>query len=283
MTRRWIIVFACVAALVIVTAAVRNRRVSASPDVHPTTESKTGAVIRLVKNPSPVPDFSARDLDGNTIKTADWPGKVTILTFWATWCPPCREEIPELIALQKQYASQLRIVGISMDDGSPEEVRRFAKKVGINYPIVMATDEIVAKFGSVPGLPTSFVIDREAKIVQKHVGLYPPSVYDSEVRALLGLPVDATIETFEDNGQVILANAAHATELPGVDLSKLTPQQKKAALKRMNAESCTCGCGLTIAQCRINDTACKVSEGLARQIVEEIARGAAPATKRSAK
>jgi thiol-disulfide isomerase/thioredoxin len=283
MTRRWFIAFVCLAALLVAVAAVRSRRVSAFAHAHRSAESKAGAVIRLVKNPSPVPEFAARDLDGNTIKTADWPGKVTILTFWATWCPPCREEIPELIALQTQYANQLQIVGISMDDGPPEEVKRFAKKMGINYPIVMATDEIVAKFGSVPGLPTSFVIDREGKIVQKHVGLYPSSVYDNEVRALLGLPVDATIETFEDNGQVILANAAHATELPGVDFSKLSPQQEKAALKRMNAESCTCGCGLTIAQCRINDTACAVSEGLARQIVEEIAHGAAPAAQRSGK
>lgn len=283
MTRRSTIAVACLAALLVTVAAVRGRRFSASADSRGPAKSKDGAVIRLVKNPSPVPEFSASDLDGRTIKTTDWPGKVTILNFWATWCPPCREEIPELIALQKQYANQLQIVGISMDDESPDKVKQFAKRMGINYPIVMATDEIVAKFGSVPGLPTSFVIDREGKIVQKHVGLYPPSVYDNEVRALLGLPVDGTIETFEDNGQVILANAAHATELPGVDFSKLTPQQKKAALKRMNAESCTCGCGLTIAQCRINDSACEVSEGLARQIVEEIVRDRAPAARRSSK
>jgi thiol-disulfide isomerase/thioredoxin len=283
MMRRWIILLCCLATLLAIVAAIRSERVSAIPDARGRVKSKNGAVIRLVRNPSPVPAFSARDLDGNTIKTASWPGKVTILTFWATWCPPCREEIPELIALQTQYASQLQIVGISVDEGAPERVKQFAKRMGINYPIVMATDELVGKFGGVPALPTSFVIDRDAKIVQKHVGLYPPSVYDNEVRALLGLPVDGTIETFEDNGQVILANAAHATQLPGVDFSKLTPQQKKAALKRMNAESCTCGCSLTIAQCRINDSACEISEGLARQIVEEIARGAAPATPRSAK
>jgi hypothetical protein len=90
------------------------------------------------------------------------------------------------------------------------------------------------------------------------------------------MPVDATIETFEDTGQVFLANAANATELPGVDFSKLTAEQKKAALKRMNSENCNCGCELTIAQCRINDTACEVSTALAKKIVEDVAHGTAP-------
>jgi thiol-disulfide isomerase/thioredoxin len=235
-------------------------------------------IIRFVKNPQPVPAFTAKDLDGNPVSTADWPGKVTLVTFWATWCQPCRAEIPALISLQKQYPDQLRVVGISVDDSPVDEVKDFVKKAGINYPVVMATKEIAEKFGGVPALPTSFVINREGRVVQKHVGLYPSAVYDREIRALLGLTVDATIETFEDTGQIFLANAAHATELPGVDFSKLTPDQKKAALKRMNSQNCTCGCNLTIAQCRINDTACDVSIGLAKQIVEDAARSTIPSS-----
>jgi len=107
------------------------------------------------------------------------------------------------------------------------------------------------------------------------VGLYPMEVYDREIRALLKMPVDARVETFDDTGQIFLKNAARATELPGVDFSGLTPEQKKAALRRMNSENCTCGCKLTVAQCRINDETCATSKKLAAQIVSEI-RGKTP-------
>jgi hypothetical protein len=87
--------------------------------------------------------------------------------------------------------------------------------------------------------------------------------------------VDATVETFEDTGQIFLKNAVLATDLPGVDFTGLNPEQKKAALKRMNSETCECGCTLTLAQCRINDTSCPVSKKLAAQVVKEIAANAA--------
>jgi hypothetical protein len=87
------------------------------------------------------------------------------------------------------------------------------------------------------------------------------------------MPVKAKVETFQDVGQIFLKNAANATELPGVDLKGLTPAQKRAALKRMNSELCSCGCKYTIAQCRINDSACPTSKGLAAKIVREIVSG----------
>jgi hypothetical protein len=87
---------------------------------------------------------------------------------------------------------------------------------------------------------------------------------------MLGMPVDAKVEYFDDNGQVFLKNAERATELPGVDFSKLTAAQKTAALRQMNAKSCDCGCGLTLAQCRINDSACRVSLALAAEVVQKI-------------
>ena len=94
---------------------------------------------------------------------------------------------------------------------------------------------------------------------------------------MLGQPVDARVEYFEDNGQVLLKNAARATELPGVDFSKLTAPQRTLALRRMNAESCDCGCTLTLAQCRINDSACRVSMALAAKVVAQVAHPAATA------
>jgi thiol-disulfide isomerase/thioredoxin len=252
--------------------APRNARGSGS-------ESAGASVIRLASNPQLVPPFLLTDLNGMPVSTADWKGKVVILTFWATWCPPCREEIPMLIGLQNRYKDRLQVVGISVDDADPSDVKKFAQDEGINYPIVMATREVLAEYGGAPGLPTTFVIDTQSRVVQKHVGLYPESVYEQEIRYLLGLPVEATVETFQDVGQIFLKNATLATSLPGVDFAGLTPEQKKIALRRLNTETCDCGCNLTLAQCRLNDTSCPISKKLAAQVVKEIREGkAAPPT-----
>jgi hypothetical protein len=135
---------------------------------------------------------------------------------------------------------------------------------------VMWSHELVSEYGGVPALPTTFLINKDARIIQKHEGLYPPEVYDTEVRALMGLPVNVKIGTFEDTGQIFLKNAVRATELPDVDFSGLSPEQKKVALKKLNSEGCTCGCRLTLAQCRINDTSCVRSRGLAAKVIQDI-------------
>jgi thiol-disulfide isomerase/thioredoxin len=240
------------------------------PDITTLIGDDDDAVIRFASNPQPVPPFLLQDLDGNVVSTAQWQGKVVILNFWATWCPPCREEIPILIELAKKYKDSLLIVGVSVDDGSPDEVREFAKAFHMNYPVVMWSHELVSEYGGVPALPTTFLINKDARIVQKHEGLYPPEVYDTEVRALMGLPVNVKIGTFEDTGQIFLKNAVRATELPDVDFSGLSPEQKKVALKKLNSEGCTCGCRLTLAQCRINDTSCVRSRGLAAKVIQDI-------------
>ncbi len=232
-------------------------------------------VIRFASNATPVRPFLVNDLNGNVISTADFGGKVVVLNFWATWCPPCRDEIPEMIELASRYKDRLEIIGVSMDTDPPDKVREFAKEMGINYPVIMGDNTLSVEYGGIPVLPTSFVVNTEGRIVQKHAGLYPISMYDDEIRALLGLPVDAKIETFEDTGQIFLKNASLATELPGVSFAGLSGDQKRAALKRMNTETCNCGCGLTIAQCRINDSSCTTSQKLAANIVREIRSGPA--------
>jgi thiol-disulfide isomerase/thioredoxin len=228
-------------------------------------------IIRFASNPQDLPPFLVNDIDGQPVSTAEWKGKVVLVNFWATWCPPCRAEIPMLVQLKNIYKDRLVIVGVSMDDDDPAAVRKFVKEMRMNYPVVMASREIISEYGGVPALPTTFVVNQDGKVVQKHIGLYPSNVYESEVRALLGLPVDATIEMFEDTGQIFLKNASRATELPDVDFTGLSPEQRTAALRRMNTESCSCGCGLTLAQCRINDTACGISKGLAAKVVKEVA------------
>jgi thiol-disulfide isomerase/thioredoxin len=239
-------------------------------------------VIRFASNPERMPPFLVSDVEGNVRSTAEWRGKVVIVNFWATWCPPCREEIPLMIDLANRYKDRLQIIGISEDDdATPEEVRDFAREQKINYPIVMGSNGISHEYGGVPALPTSFVVNTDGRVVVKHVGLFPAEVYDREIRALLGEHVNAPIETFVDHGEIFMKNAANATELPGVDFTGLKPIQRRLALKRMNSENCTCGCKLTIAQCRINESTCSTSEKLAAQIVHQISsvRSAASAAR----
>jgi thiol-disulfide isomerase/thioredoxin len=244
-----------------------------SPDDAASQDDDDSArVIRFVKNPEPLPPFLAHDLDGQIVSTAALKGKVVLVNFWATWCPPCREEIPQLVKLQAAYKDQLQIIGISEDeDVPPEAVRGFARSMHVNYPIVVVSRELEKEFGGIPALPTSFVVNKDGGVVQKHVGLFPGEVYDHEIRALLGMQVTEKIETFEDLGQIFLKNAEHATDLPGVDFSGLNAEQKQAALKRMNTDTCTCGCRMTLAQCRINDSECATSRDLSAKIVKQIA------------
>ncbi|HEY2646659.1 MAG TPA: TlpA disulfide reductase family protein [Candidatus Acidoferrales bacterium] len=240
------------------------------------TDDSSQPVIRFVRNPEMAPPLQATDLLGKPVNKDGWGGKVVLVNFWATWCPPCREEIPELLQLKKEYKDRLEIVGISEDDDGPEGVLKFAKEKGMMYQIVMATPELIGEYGGVPALPTSFLIDTQGRVVQKHSGLYPIEWYRREISSLLGMQTDARVETFVDTGQLFLRNAANATELPGVSFKGLTAAQKKLALRRLNSESCTCGCNLTLSECRVNDTECPYSGKLAAKVVKEVAAGVTP-------
>jgi cytochrome c biogenesis protein CcmG, thiol:disulfide interchange protein DsbE len=227
-------------------------------------------VIRLVRDPDPAPEFKVKDLDGNDLSLASSRGKVVLLNFWATWCGPCRAEIPSLIALQQRYKDQIQIIGLDVDDDDEKAVRDFATNEGINYPIALAPNQVRLDYGGIAALPTLFVINSEGKVVQKHVGLFNPVLYETEVRALLNLPVAVKVETFDDTGEIFLKHADRATMLPGVDTSGLSPDQRNAALHKFNAESCSCGCKFTLAQCRIYDPACQMSKDRTAAIVKEV-------------
>ena len=231
------------------------------------------AVIRFIRNPDPAPEIAVKGIDGGIVNLAAARGKVVLLNFWATWCGPCRMEVPDLVELQKKYQDRLQVIGLVVDDADEDAVRKFAKRYSINYPVAMTTDEMRIQFGGVPALPTSFIIDAQGRVVQKHIGLRDPELYEMEIRALLGLPINARVETFEDTGEIFLKHANRASELPGVDMTSLTPAQKTVALHRMNEETCTCGCKYTLAQCRIYDSACPVSKQRTAKIVAECANG----------
>ena len=134
----------------------------------------------------------------------------------------------------------------------------------------MATTELNRQFPGVAALPTSFIVDPQGRIVQTHVGLIRPVVFEQEVRYLTSMPTTVTVELIDENTTTRLANAAHATEIPGLDLSELTPAQKAQVLQRLNEDGCPCGCSLTLAQCRINDSSCGISPPLAKKVVAEV-------------
>ena len=224
-----------------------------------TAQGTNQPVIRFVKNPEMAPALQATDLLGKPVNMDHWVGKVVLVNFWATWCPPCREEIPELLELKKEFKDRLEIVGISEDDDPPASVLKFAERREVTYPIVMATQEMIDAYG---GVPANYAPHRswdprytgKEVVVQKHSGLYPIRAYELEIRSLLGLPTDARVETFADTGQVFLKNAANATELPGVSFKGLTAEQKKQALHRLTrAESVHVRIlvNLTLSPCRV--------------------------------
>jgi thiol-disulfide isomerase/thioredoxin len=230
----------------------------------------TGSV-KLLKDRVAVAPFTAVDLEGRPVSTAALRGKVVIVNFWATWCPPCREEIPDLIALQAKYKDHLQIIGISQDSGSLEDVRRFAAEHRMNYPNVMSTPEIESRFPGVYALPTSFILDRDGRLAQKHVGLLNAAVTETETRSLAGLAPEVAVVYTDEEDKVRLANAAQANKIPGVDLSALPAERRAEVLKALNSEHCTCGCGLTLAQCRVDDPDCAVSLPLAQELVKKMA------------
>ena len=132
------------------------------------------------------PQFTLSSLDGKRVAMKDLSSKVVVIDFWATWCGPCREEIPHLNKLYSDFKGQgLEIVGISMDDG-PDVVKDFARELRMEYPLVMGSDELAEQFGGILGLPTTFIIDRKGNIVKRFVGLPPAEELSRVVRELLG-------------------------------------------------------------------------------------------------
>jgi len=130
--------------------------------------------------------WSLKNLDGKTVSLSDFKGKIVILNFWATWCPPCRAEIPDFINLQKEYESKgVAIIGLSLDSIQPSEVAAFVKKQGINYPIVMGTDDVAQKYGVSEGIPVTCIIAPDGTIIDKHLGMVDNAYLEAQVKKLL--------------------------------------------------------------------------------------------------
>ncbi|HEY0789595.1 MAG TPA: TlpA disulfide reductase family protein [Chthoniobacterales bacterium] len=131
--------------------------------------------------------WQLNDVNGKALKLSDFKGKVVILDFWATWCPPCRAEIPGFVALQKKYAgSGLTVIGVSLDEQGPSVVKPFMQRLAMNYPVVMGDEKISADYGGISAIPTTFVIDREGNVVTSHQGFTDQATFEAEISPLLG-------------------------------------------------------------------------------------------------
>jgi thiol-disulfide isomerase/thioredoxin len=223
------------------------------------------------------PGFSLTDITGKPLRLSDYQGKVVMLDFWATWCGPCRIEIPGFIELQKRYGGQgFAVIGISMDDSSDTgTVVDFYRQLRMNYPVAIGNDRLGELYGGVLGLPTTLLIGRDGRIYAKHVGATDIDVFEAEIQQLLAMSAETEATSFHQAGRVFaedkveLGNPAEIdSEVPGVDLSKLSADQKEAFKKQLAAQQCSCGCKLTLLKCRQVDRACGISLKLAREQLE---------------
>jgi thiol-disulfide isomerase/thioredoxin len=276
--RRALVLVLAIGGVLVTWAAARYARDVESPQAAGQTMAlaSPGAngekvTLRFFRDPKPAPAFTLKDLNGRDVSPASLRGKVVIVNFWATWCGPCRAEIPDLVALQAKYQDTLQVIGISEDEAGVEVVKRFAAEHKINYPVAMVTPDIEKLFPGISALPTSFILDRQSRIVQKHVGMLTARTTEYEARHLAGLPVDAAIEEFDQTQGLQIVNGAQALTIPGVELASLPVAKRTEVLQKLNSQPCTCGCDLTLARCRVDDPSCGVSLPLAQQIVKQIA------------
>jgi cytochrome c biogenesis protein CcmG/thiol:disulfide interchange protein DsbE len=132
------------------------------------------------------PDFVLTDADGRKVQLSDYKGKVVLLNFWATWCGPCKLEIPWFVEFEKTYKDKgFAVLGVSMDEEGWEIVKPYIQDKQVNYRVMVATEEVAQKYGGVDALPTTFMIDREGKIASTHIGLVGKKDYENEIAQLL--------------------------------------------------------------------------------------------------
>jgi len=133
------------------------------------------------------PDFVLQSIDDKTVRLADFRGKAVLLNFWATWCAPCKIEMPWFVELQRQYGPEgLQVLGVAMDDASKEDIAKFAKDMGVNYPILIGKESVGDAYGGVQFLPTTYFIGRDGKVVAHEFGLKSRSEFEDNIKKALG-------------------------------------------------------------------------------------------------
>ena len=136
--------------------------------------------------PQPAPDFTLEGLDGKQVKLSDYEGQVVLLNFWATWCGPCKIEMPWFVEFQRKYKDKgFTVLAVSLDEEGWEVVKPYAEKLQPNFPILLGDEEMEDRFGGIVALPTTLIINKKGEVVGRHTGLVSKSDYESEIEALL--------------------------------------------------------------------------------------------------
>ncbi|MBI1899379.1 MAG: TlpA family protein disulfide reductase [Acidobacteria bacterium] len=150
------------------------------------SEERVRAAVKGEKERKPAPEFALKDADGRAASLRDYRGKVVLLNFWATWCGPCKIEIPWFAEFEQKYKDRgFAVIGISLDEEGWSVVKPYITEMKVNYRMLVGNDSVSELYGGVESLPTTFVIDRQGKIASAHVGLVSKSVYENEIRHLL--------------------------------------------------------------------------------------------------
>lgn len=132
-------------------------------------------------------DFTLRDANGKPVRLSSYKGKVVLLNFWATWCGPCKVEVPWFVEFQRKYKDQgFTVLGVTVDEETWVPVMEFLKEQRVNYPVVMSDEQVVSAYGGVESLPMTFLIDRQGRIAAQHEGLVSKGDYESEIQSVLG-------------------------------------------------------------------------------------------------
>jgi peroxiredoxin len=135
------------------------------------------------------PDFALKDADGKTVRLSDYRGKVVLLDFWATWCGPCKLEIPWFMDFERKYKNRgFAVLGVSMDDDGWPAVKPFVQELGMNYRVLLGDERTGEKYGGIEALPTAFLIDREGRIATAHVGVASRRDFEDGIEKLLEAP-----------------------------------------------------------------------------------------------
>ena len=161
----------------------------------------------------PAPDFELPTLDGRKVKLSDFRGQAVLLNFWATWCPPCKIEMPWFVDMQKQYGKDgLVVLGVAMDDTESAKIAEFAHEMGVNYPVLLGTDQVSDDYGDVRSLPTTFYIDRNGTIVAKSIGLLGRQEIEDDVKKALSAAYKPASQLNRAEAKVKSARAKEATQ-----------------------------------------------------------------------
>lgn len=151
-----------------------------------TAASNAESSLKPGEKRNQAPEFALKDADGREVKLSDYKGKVVLLNFWATWCGPCKFEIPWFVEFEKQYKDKgFAVLGVAMDEDGWDAVKPYVSEKQVNYRVVMGNDSVAQLYGGIDSLPTTFIIDKDGKIASTHVGLAAKADFENEIKALL--------------------------------------------------------------------------------------------------